>query len=300
MNWLEKLFSTFSQTINMIKVFTKRSDYDHYRNTLHNKTIGLVPTMGNLHKGHLSLIEKSTEDNDVTVVTIFVNPKQFGPNEDFDKYPRTLDEDLGKISALALLMTAQKDLVVFAPASNDEIYPAGFSSSISVGPLTKKLEGTIRSTHFDGVTTVVYRLFTLARATNAYFGQKDYQQCVIIKKMVSDLEIPINIHIMPIIRNAEGLALSSRNQYLSEAQRTEALTLPKTLQKVEQLLKKNEDYSVLISETLNDQRWDYLEVLDSETLEMPARASGSLVIVGAFRLGNTRLLDNILLNRTET
>lgn len=282
----------------MIKVFNKRSDFDHYRKTLSGKTIGLVPTMGNLHKGHISLIEKSAEDNDITVVTIFVNPKQFGPTEDFDKYPRTLDEDLGKISTIALLLDSSKELVVFAPRNNDEIYPPGFSSSISVGDIKKKLEGSIRATHFDGVTTVVYRLFTIVRADNAYFGQKDFQQCVIIKKMVHDLEIPVNIHVMPIIRNSEGLALSSRNQYLDQTQRVEALTLPKTLQAVEKLIKNKEDTDQLISETLKDPRWDYLEVLDADTLEKANEnhKTKTLVIVGAFRLGNTRLLDNILVS----
>jgi len=283
----------------MIKVFTKRKDYDHYRNSIAGKSIGLVPTMGNLHKGHLSLIEKSTDENDITVVTIFVNPKQFGPNEDFEKYPRTLDDDLGKISTIALLITASKEIVVFAPQSNEEIYPSGFSSTISIGELKNKLEGAVRSTHFDGVTTVVYRLFSIAKATNAYFGQKDFQQCVIIKKMVHDLEIPINIHMMPIVRSATGLALSSRNQYLTDGQRTEALTLPQTLQQVEKLIKNKEDYQVFISNTLKDSRWDYLEVLNPITLEKPSSDTDDLVIVGAFRMGETRLLDNILIKRKE-
>ena len=281
----------------MIKVFTRRQDYDHFRKTLEGKTIGLVPTMGNLHKGHLSLIEQSTEDNDVTVVTIFVNPKQFGPNEDFEKYPRTLDDDLGKISTIALLLNAQKEIVVFAPKTNDEIYPSGFSSSISIGELKTKLEGAVRSTHFDGVTTVVYRLFTIAKAHHAYFGQKDFQQCVIIKKMVHDLEIPITIHVMPIIRNAEGLALSSRNQYLSDSERQLALTLPRTLQEVEKLIKNKEDTTAIVSETLKDSRWDYLEILNPLTLEKASAEDNEVVIVGAFRCGPTRLLDNILVTK---
>lgn len=279
----------------MIKVFTTKKDFDHYRNSLSNQSIGLVPTMGNLHKGHISLLEKSTEENDVTIVTIFVNPKQFGPNEDFDKYPRTLDEDLAKISAVALLITAKKDIVVFAPGSNEEIYPEGFSTTVSVGAMTQKFEGAIRPTHFDGVTTVVYRLFAITKAHTAYFGQKDVQQCLIIKKMVKDLDIKINIHIMPIVRNAEGLALSSRNQYLSDTERSEALTLPQTLQKVEKLIRTKQDYKSFVSDILkNDKRWDYLEVLDSDNLEPPTNKTHELVIVAAFRLGTTRLLDNIL------
>lgn len=282
----------------MIKVFTTRKDFDQYRSALKNETIGLVPTMGNLHKGHISLIEKATDENDITIVTIFVNPKQFGPTEDFDKYPRTLDADLGQISAVALLINAKKEIVVFAPKSNDEIYPAGFSSSISVGDLKNKLEGAVRTTHFDGVTTVVYRLFAIAKAHNAYFGQKDFQQCLIIKKMVHDLEIPVTIHVMPIIRNSEGLALSSRNQYLNEKERVEALTLPHTLQKIEKLIRTRQDFLPLITEAKKDQRFDYLEVLDAQTLEAANRESTELVIVGAFRLGATRLLDNILVPMT--
>lgn len=278
----------------MITVFTSRKDFNHYRNGLNKETIGLVPTMGNLHKGHISLIEKSTDENDVTIVTIFVNPKQFGPNEDFDKYPRTLDEDLAKISAVALLINAKKEIVVFAPGSNEEIYPEGFSSTVSVGAMTQKFEGSIRPTHFDGVTTVVYRLFSITRAHKAYFGQKDVQQCLIIKKMVKDLDIPIDIHIMPIVRNAEGLALSSRNQYLSETERSEALTLPQTLLKVEKLIRTKQDYKHFVAEVIKDKRWDYLEVLDSNNLEQPNEKTTELVIVAAFRLGTTRLLDNIL------
>ena len=256
--------------------------------------------MGNLHKGHISLIEKSTDENDITIVTIFVNPKQFGPNEDFDKYPRTLDEDLAKISAVALLINAKKDIVVFAPQSEECIYPKGFSSVISVGPMTQKFEGSVRPTHFDGVTTVVYRLFKITKAHTAYFGQKDVQQCLIIKKMVRDLEIPIKIHIMPIVRNSEGLALSSRNQYLSENERVEAMVLPHTLQKVEKLIKTKQDFKTFVADTLKaSNKWDYLEVLDSSNLEKPSESTSELVIVAAFRAGTTRLLDNILVPMNE-
>jgi pantoate--beta-alanine ligase len=283
----------------MIKVFTTRFDFDHYRNTLTTQTIGLVPTMGNLHKGHISLIEKSVADNDVTMVTIYVNPKQFGPNEDFDKYPRTLDEDLAKISGVAILIDRKKEIVVFAPRSNEEIYPKGFSTTISMGAMTQKLEGAIRPTHFDGVTTVVYRLFSITKAHIAYFGQKDVQQCLIIKKMVADLEIPIKIHIMPIVRNAEGLALSSRNQYLSDSERVSSLLLPQTLQKVEKLILTKQDYKTFISDVLKDKNWDYLEVLDAKNLENPNDKTQEIVIVAAYRSGTTRLLDNILIPKNE-
>jgi pantoate--beta-alanine ligase len=253
--------------------------------------------MGNLHKGHISLLEKAIEENDVAIVTIYVNPKQFGPNEDFDKYPRTLDDDIAKISAVALLLDKKKEIVVYAPNSDEGIYPEGFSTNISMGPMTQKLEGAVRPTHFDGVTTVVYRLFAITKAHQAYFGQKDVQQCLIIKKMVHDLEIPIKINIMPIIRNSEGLALSSRNQYLSESERIEALVLPHTLQKVEKLIRTKQDYKTFVQEAkANDKKWDYLEILDSQNQEAPTDKTKEVVIVAAYRMNSARLLDNILVS----
>lgn len=281
----------------MIKIFTNKKDYTSYRNALNHDSVGIVPTMGNLHEGHLSLLKKSVEDNKVSVITIFVNPKQFGPNEDFDKYPRTIDEDLAKISNLALHeKNPEKEILVFAPKDNFEIYPEGFNTIISVKGITDQLEGTQRPTHFDGVTTVVYCLFKILKATNAYFGQKDYQQCVVIKKMVKDLSIDINLHIMPIIRNSEGLALSSRNQYLSANERATALHLPHTLKRIELLVRKGDSYKELIEQELTDNKWDYLEVLNAETLERPNEHTKDLVIIGVYRLGTTRLLDNILVH----
>jgi len=253
--------------------------------------------MGNLHKGHISLLEKAIAENDIAIVTIYVNPKQFGPNEDFDKYPRTLDDDNAKISAVALLLDKKKEIVVYAPNTDEGIYPEGFSTNISMGPMTQKLEGAIRPTHFDGVTTVVFRLFAITKAHQAYFGQKDVQQCLIIKKMVHDLEIPIKINIMPIIRNSEGLALSSRNQYLSETERVEALVLPHTLQKIEKLIRTKQDYKSFVSTTkANDSKWDYLEILDSKNLEAPTEKTQEVVIVAAYRMSSARLLDNILVS----
>lgn len=284
----------------MIKIFTNLKDFTHFRNSLKDESIGLVPTMGNLHKGHISLIEKSRADNDVTVVTIFVNPKQFGPNEDFDKYPRTLDEDIAKISALAMQSEIKKEIVVYAPQTNEGIYPKDFSTTISVGAMTQKFEGAVRPTHFDGVTTVVYQLFSITKAHTAYLGQKDVQQCLIIKKLVLDLNIPIKLEIMPIVRNSEGLALSSRNQYLSESERLQALALPQTLQKIEKLIRTKQDYKTFIADTLkNDNKWDYLEVLDSANLETSSAFTTELVLLAAYRVGTTRLLDNILVPVNE-
>lgn len=279
----------------MIKVFTTIKDYKHYRQSLKHDSIGLVPTMGNLHEGHLSLLKKSLSDNRVSVITIFVNPKQFGPNEDFDKYPRTLDADLAKISNLALHAgSEEKEIVVFAPQSIEDIYPAGFSTVIQVTGVTERLEGARRPTHFDGVTTVVYCLFKIIDAKNAYFGQKDYQQCLVIKKMALDLSLPINLHILPITRNSEGLALSSRNQYLSETERTEALHLSKSLKHIEMLIKNKMDYKAFIDSELTNTKWDYLEVLNAENLESVSDLTTQLVVIGVYKLGNTRLLDNLL------
>lgn len=279
----------------MIKIFTTAKDYEHYRKKLNHNSIGFVPTMGNLHEGHLSLLKKSTEENDVTVISIYVNPKQFGPTEDFETYPRTLDADLAKISNLALHLKMEgKEIAVFAPRDNEQIYPKGFNTIIKVLGITEVLEGARRPTHFDGVTTVVYRLFKIIGATNAYFGQKDFQQCVVIKKMVADLSLEIKIHIMPIIRNSEGLALSSRNQYLSESDRGEALHLPRTLKQIEMLIKNKMDYKSLIESELTNNKWDYLDVLNAENLEAATESTRELVIIGVYKLSNTRLLDNIL------
>lgn len=278
----------------MIKIFTTQKDYNHFKNQLKHDSIGIVPTMGNLHEGHISLLRKSVEENQISVITIFVNPKQFGPTEDFEKYPRTLDADINKISSVAMQAGPDKEIVVFAPANNDEIYPPGFSTIIKVSGVTEKLEGSIRPTHFDGVTTVVYRLFKIIGAKNAYFGQKDFQQCLVIKKMVKDLSLDINVQMMPIIRNAEGLALSSRNQYLNEQERSEALHLPRTLKKIENMILNKEDYIHLLDFETTNTKWDYLQVLNAETLEAPDAETKELVIIGVYRLGNTRLLDNIL------
>lgn len=278
----------------MIKIFTTQKDYNDYRKSISHDSVGVVPTMGNLHEGHISLLRKSVEENKISVITIFVNPKQFGPNEDFDKYPRTLDADINKISGVALQAGPEKEIVVFAPASIEEIYPPGFSTTIHVAGVTERLEGAVRPTHFDGVTTVVYRLFKIVGATNAYFGQKDYQQCLVIKKMVADLSLGINIHIMPIIRNAEGLALSSRNQYLNDQERAEALHLSRTLKKIENMIRNKEDFRALVDFELTNSKWDYLQVLNADTLEQPDTRTLDFVVIGVYRLGQTRLLDNIV------
>ena len=265
-----------------------------------SQEIGLVPTMGNLHEGHLSLVKESIAKNKVTIVTIFVNPKQFGPAEDFEKYPRTIEQDLEKLEKLEL--RSDQKLFVFSPATIDQIYPIGFSTTISISGITNILCGATRPGHFDGVTTVVYQLFNISKAGHAYFGQKDYQQVKVIERMVLDLRLYVKVYMLPIARDEDGLALSSRNQYLKKDERTAALILPNKLLKIENLLKETtwvHAYHLInieLEETLNDERWEYLEVLDAETLQQIGSETKKVSILGAFKSQNARLIDNRLVD----
>lgn len=292
----------------MIEIAYTRNEFFELKKKWQEKNspqsqIGFVPTMGNLHEGHLSLLEKSLTENDLSVMSIFVNPKQFGPNEDFTKYPRTLDEDISKITRLFFEVSnrqsgKEKSIIVFAPQTDSEIYPEGFSTTISVGPVTQILCGKYRPTHFDGVTTVVYCLFKIVGAHNAYFGQKDYQQCVVLQKMINDLSLEIKMHIFPIIRNSEGLALSSRNQYLSESDKKDALFLHRTLTGLKHQFEEHnleiamKLTSPMLEEYLKDSRFDYLEILDGNTLSPINERTQKIAILGVLRLSGTRLLDN--------
>lgn len=186
------------------------------------ETVGLVPTMGALHGGHLSLVDASLDECDRTVVTIFVNPTQFGPGEDFDHYPRTMEQDL-------TLLRERGCWKVFAPTV-EEMYPAGHETIVDVGSIRKPLEGEARPRHFFGVATVVLKLLNMAPADRAYFGQKDYQQTLVVRKLASDLNVPTEICVCPIVREADGLAMSSRNAYLSPKGRRQALTLSQSLE----------------------------------------------------------------------
>lgn len=244
--------------------------------------------MGNLHSGHLSLVEQSLKDNEYTVVTIFVNPKQFGPGEDYEHYPRTLDDDLEK------LRTLEGDIIVFAPKDNSEIYPEGFQTQIALPELSKILCGKSRPTHFAGVTTVVYQLFTLVKPELAYFGQKDYQQVKIIERMTKDLRLTAHIKMLPIIRDHDGLALSSRNQYLNDNQRQDALILPRTIEQLSSVLNQEGLSAVLsqINDITKNPVWDYLEILEAKSLRAPQSGDKFFVLVGAVFMGKTRLLDN--------
>ena len=262
-----------------------------------NGPIGFVPTMGNLHEGHISLLNHALSAFDVVYFSIFVNPKQFGPKEDFNRYPRTLGQDLELINQLDQKYKNKK-IIVFAPTTPDEIYPTGFNHQLSVlGEISTALEGAIRPGHFDGVATVVHRLFELVKPQEAFFGLKDFQQYLVIKQMVQDLNLSIKITGMPIIREESGLALSSRNQYLSGDERAEALVLSKTLLNLERIiagqkenLKKAQNEISLI---LQNKKWNYLEMRDAMSLSPDLSNSKQITILGVYQLGTTRLLDNI-------
>ena len=260
------------------------------------KKIGLVPTMGALHLGHLSLALAAKNECDVVVVSDFVNPTQFAPNEDFDKYPRALDVDL------SLLAKIETDFVFAPPAS--KMYPSGFDASVHVGGVSKILEGAFRPTHFDGVCLVVLKLFNITRADIAYFGQKDYQQVAVVKKMVADLNVPTKIAMRPIIRERDGLAMSSRNSYMTDDERKQALVLSRALDAAEELIKAGERESSVVYDkmreiiaTAPDAKIDYIRIADPDSLLEMDRIAGNVVILEAVRIGATRLIDNKLIER---
>lgn len=280
----------------MVKLIRHTNELISERNSDAKANVGFVPTMGNLHEGHISLLEEALSDFKVVYFSIFVNPKQFGPLEDFNLYPRTLDHDLYLISKSVEKFPESK-VIVYSPMTTEEIFPIDYNQIVSVCELNNILEGKMRPGHFDGVTTVVYRLFDLIRPHTAYFGLKDYQQYIVIQKMVKDLSLPIVIKGMPIIREKTGLALSSRNQYLNEDQKMASLILYKTLAKVKEIInskKENiETAKKFIKETLEDKKWNYLEIRDSETFSENITHSKNISILAVYQLGTTRLLDNM-------
>lgn len=259
------------------------------------RRVGLVPTMGALHEGHARLIETARADSDFVVVSIFVNPTQFGPNEDFATYPRTLDADLelcGKAGAAA----------VFNP-SFETMYPTGFCTYVEAERLQDVLCGASRPGHFRGVCTVVLKLLNIVQPDFAFFGQKDAQQALIIKRMVSDLDVPITIRTLPTVREADGLAMSSRNRYLSAEERRVAPALFASLQRAEQKIAFGERNPIVIERFIIDDlskvpnlRIDYVQSVNAETLERPAVLQGPTLIALAVYLGTTRLIDNVQIN----
>lgn len=260
------------------------------------RSVALVPTMGFFHEGHLALIRKAKSENDLVVVSIFVNPTQFGPDEDFSRYPRNIQRDT------EFAQTSGCD-ILFVP-SVEEVYPDGFSSYVIVEGLSTVLEGKFRPEHFKGVTTVVLKLFNMVRPDIAYFGQKDAQQSVVIRKMVKDLNIPIAIDIVPTMREHDGLAMSSRNVYLDPDERKNAVILNQSLKFAEQMINNGEQNSrKIINEVTtmirskNPTRIDYIEIVDTENLEQKKtlKSGDKILIPLAVRFGSTRLIDNVIL-----
>lgn len=263
---------------------------------LAGKTIGLVPTMGALHEGHASLIKAANMENDFVVVSVFVNPTQFGPNEDLEAYPRTLDADC----KLAESMGAD---IVFAPSAK-EMYPSEDMTWVEVtGNVTKVLCGRSRPIHFRGVTTVVSKLFNLAQPDRAYFGQKDAQQVEVLKRMVKDLFFNLQLRIMPIVREADGLAKSSRNTYLSASEHEAALVLNRSLKKAQERFAAGERDAAVLTEAVRAEiaaepmsDIDYVEIYRLPELQpVDGPLTGSNLLAVAVKFGTTRLIDNVIL-----
>ncbi len=256
--------------------------------------VGVVPTMGALHDGHLALVsELDRRGATFKTVTIFVNPLQFAPTDDLARYPRTFDDDLARCRERSVD-------VVFAP-SPDAMYPAGFSTSVKLTGITEPLEGTFRPGHFDGVTTVVAKLFLLVGPSVAAFGRKDYQQWRVLEKMVADLMLPIEMHGMPTVREPDGLAMSSRNRYLSAADRDRALGIVRGLRAAHAAFAAGERDPVLLEQQARASieasfdRIDYVSVVDADALTPIERVEGRALLVVAAHLGATRLIDNTVL-----
>ena len=258
-----------------------------------DKTIGFIPTMGYLHQGHVSLIKRARKENDIVLLSIYVNPTQFGATEDLKKYPRDIKRDtkIAKDNGVD---------IIFYP-SNDQMYPLGYNTFVNVEALGDNLCGVSRPTHFRGVTTIVAKLFNILSATNAYFGQKDAQQAIIIKQMVKDLNMDVNIKICPIVREKDGLAMSSRNVYLSLKQREDALNIYRSLNELKDMHSKGEKYSLKlkthVSRILNKNniKIDYIKIVDINTLKDINLINRKALVAIACFIGKTRLIDNIIL-----
>jgi pantoate--beta-alanine ligase len=261
-------------------------------------SIGFVPTMGSLHEGHLSLVRRSIIQADHTVVSIFVNPTQFGPGEDFKRYPRDLKKDL------EILEKEGVDFV-FAPEAK-EMYPDGYKTYVEVHELQDKLCGRSRPGHFRGVCTIVLKLFHIIKPDLSFFGQKDAQQAIILKKMIKDLDMDGKIEVLPIVRNKEGIALSSRNEYLSLEERKAALCLSKSLKKARSMIEKGERDTEKIIQGMKEviaeeplARIDYVEIVEMKELDPFPRIRGETLIALAVFVGKARLIDNTIVRIKE-
>jgi len=269
---------------------------EDFRKISHKKEtkVGLVPTMGALHEGHLSLVRAARRENDIVLVTIFVNPTQFGPEEDFLQYPRNIERDLD------FLKKEGVDLVLIPTV--DDMYPDGFSTTVNIGKLSEKFEGQFRPGHFNGVATVVTKLLSICRPTIAYFGAKDAQQCAVITKINKELNLGVEISIQPTIRDENGLALSSRNYYLSGSEKSTANLIFHTLDEMSKSWKNgNKNSKILIDQAISTLHSDqsielnYLAIVDSEYFEEVDTPKYDDLIIIAVKIGSTRLIDNITL-----
>lgn len=278
-----------------MKVFKKIDEIKGYlkQQQKDNKTIGFVPTMGYLHEGHLSLIRRAKKENDIAVVSIFVNPTQFGPNEDYESYPRDFNRDVK-------LAEEAGASVIFAPEVK-EMYPDGYKTYIEVKDLSETLCGASRPGHFRGAATVVMKLLNIVHPDRAYFGQKDAQQAVIMKRMVKDLNHDTEIVVCPIVREKDGLAMSSRNVYLSEEERKQAVVLSQSLNMAADLVSKGERDAGKIKDAITAMIKekdlaviDYVAIVDPETLKDLDKIQGKALIALAVKFGKARLIDNII------
>ncbi len=274
-------------SINEMKEYSRRQKKS-------GRSIGFVPTMGYLHEGHISLIKASRNDNDITVMSIFVNPAQFGENEDFASYPRDLERDLA--------MAGQAGVeAVFVPRAT-MMYPDGFNTYIDVRGVTEVLCGKSRPGHFTGVATIVLKLFNIIQPDKAYFGQKDAQQTVVIKQMTRDLDMDVKIIVCPIVREEDGLAMSSRNVYLSSEERRAATILFKSLNAASEMILNGQVSAKTVADSIRKMieseplaTIDYIEILDAAKLQRVDRLKGRIIIALAVKFGSTRLIDNKIL-----
>jgi pantoate--beta-alanine ligase len=279
------------QSIEEMRIFSRKMHE-------HGASVALVPTMGALHEGHFSLLRHAKAKCQVTVASIFVNPTQFGPGEDFEKYPRRLNEDLRALEALGVD-------AVFAPTPA-EIYPPGFATAVDPGPLATILEGAIRPGHFKGVATVVLKLLNIVQPDVACFGQKDFQQVVIIRILVEDLNLRVQLEVLPTVREPDGLAKSSRNAYLSAKERQASLALPRALRRAQELWWEGERSAArvvnAIEQILNavpQLTPEYAAIRHAGRLEPTERIEPGCVALAAVRMGSTRLIDNIIFGPRE-
>ncbi|MBN1526035.1 MAG: pantoate--beta-alanine ligase [Candidatus Omnitrophica bacterium] len=274
------------ETISGMSTFSKTAKKE-------GKSIGLVPTMGALHEGHLSLVRAAKKENDIVVMSVFVNPIQFGPSEDLDKYPRDFKRD-GEMARAAGVDA------VFHPSAS-QMYPEGFSTYVNVEGLTDTLCGASRPGHFRGVTTVVMKLFAIVKPDAAYFGQKDAQQAIVVKKMAEDLNLDIDVRILPVVREKDGLAMSSRNAYLSTDERKDSAVLYQALRKAEDLMRQGETDPAKVVKAMEgmikakqNARIDYIAVVDPKNLRDAKTVSGDALVALAVFIGKTRLIDNVI------